>query len=60
MEKAKEKMKNLTRKLANIMIDDDVDGWPPECTIFAYQPVRPRREEQDTIGLEESDAKYKK
>lgn len=60
MEKATEKMKNLTRKIAGMMIDDDVDGWPPECTIFAYQPMRPRREEQDTIGLEEANAKSKK
>lgn len=60
MERVTEKMKNFTRKLANIMIDDDLEGWPPDCSVFAYQPVRPRREDRDAIGFEEANTEHKK
>ena len=60
MEKATEKLKDLTRKLVKGMIDEEVDGWPPECTVFAYQPMRPCREELDVTGSDEATTGPKK
>ena len=41
----------LSRKLVSKMIKKDSEGWPPECGIFVYQPMRPHK--QPTI-LEEA------
>ena len=60
MQKAAEKLKNLTRKIVDDMIDEEVEGWPPECTVFAYQPMRPCREELDATGCAEAKTERKK
>lgn len=34
----------LSRKLVSKMIKKDSEGWPPECNIFIYQPMRPHKQ----------------
>lgn len=35
------KKKTIIQKTAKAMIKKDYSGWPPGCTFFAYQPMRP-------------------
>lgn len=42
MNENKEALNRLSRNLANRMLKKDSTGWPPVCTVFAYQPVRPQ------------------
>lgn len=51
-----EKVKNLSKKLASAMIANDSDEWPPDCIIFTYQPIRPKKEDQVVETLDESQA----
>lgn len=33
---------NALRSPLNKMIDGETREWPPKCTMFAYQPQRPK------------------
>lgn len=33
---------NVLRSSFNKMIDGDTREWPPKCTVFVYQPQRPK------------------
>ena len=35
------KKKTIIRSAAKAMIKKDFSEWPPGCTFFAYQPMRP-------------------
>lgn len=37
----KEIIKDVSKQLATNMIKHDMTGWPPDCLMFAYQPIRP-------------------
>lgn len=41
MNNPKEIVKDVSRQLAANMIKHDSTGWPPDCLMFAYQPIRP-------------------
>lgn len=41
MEKSKKRASALVGLVAKTMIDRDTYGWPPSCSLFAYQPIRP-------------------
>lgn len=42
MKTNKEMINNLSRNIVSKMIKKDSTGWPPDCSVYAYQPVRPR------------------
>lgn len=49
-----EMMKSVSQALIQRMVERDSAGWPPNCAVFAYQPVRPQKREsynknQDSI-----------
>ena len=44
MKKGKELVKDFSKNLIHRMVKKDSAGWPPHCATFAYQPVRPCRE----------------
>lgn len=46
MKKTKKLFASVIKKAANHMIDSELCEWPPQCSIFYYQPVRPRRIEE--------------
>lgn len=41
MNNPKEIIKDVSKQLATSMIKHDMTGWPPDCLMFAYQPIRP-------------------
>ncbi len=41
--KKKELLKNIPKNLIHHMVETDSTGWPPHCSTFAYQPVRPHQ-----------------
>lgn len=41
MNNPKEIIKDVSKQLATSMIKHDMTGWPPDCLMFAYQPLRP-------------------
>ena len=42
METVNNYIKNVASKLATVMIDGDSREWPPSCSFFVYQPMRPQ------------------
>ena len=34
-------MDKLLKKTIEHILDNEIDKWPPECPIFAFQPERP-------------------
>lgn len=44
MESKKAKTNILLKKLATKMIYHEIEGWPPDCMGFVYQPKRPNRQ----------------
>lgn len=47
MKKEKEMLKSLSRNLIHRMVKRDSTGWPPNCAVFAYQPVRPHKKDSN-------------
>ena len=41
MNSPKEIAKEISKQLASNMIEHDMSGWPPDCLMFTYQPIRP-------------------
>lgn len=41
MNSPKEIVKEMSKKLVSAMITHDLAGWPPDCMILTYQPIRP-------------------
>lgn len=38
-------IKDVSKRLISTIIQHDITGWPPDCAMFAYQPVRPASKE---------------
>lgn len=51
------KKKTITQKalqhVARRVIQKEVSGWPPVCTGFIFQPMRPFQKPSDTAPEEE-------
>lgn len=45
MNNPKETIKNVSKQVVSTMIKHDITGWPPDCLMLAYQPVRPATKE---------------
>lgn len=43
MKKQSEKFDGILKKVVQHMVDTELYGWPPQCTAFLYQPVRPQK-----------------
>lgn len=44
MKITKEKIKEVTSKIIEDIIDEDMLEWPPGCATYIYQPERPDNE----------------
>ena len=44
MKKEKDFVKGFSKELISRMVAKVSTRWPPDCTMFAYQPVRPQQE----------------
>ena len=42
MNQLKTAVNNALRSSFNKMIDGETREWPPKCTVFTYQPHRPK------------------
>lgn len=54
MKTNKEMINTLSRNVVNKMIKKDSTGWPPDCSLFAYQPARP----QHSSSFSEEETSY--
>lgn len=50
MENIKAKTNTLLQRIATKMIYHELEGWPPDCVGFAYQPIRPNRQARVSQG----------
>lgn len=41
MKENNSKVNVLLKKIVTRIADHEADGWPPECALIMYQPVRP-------------------
>lgn len=48
MKTIKKIAKNASKELITKMVARDEGGWPPICTSFVYQPMRPRSQKSNT------------
>lgn len=55
MKHIKNKANALLKRATEKMIRHEVEGWPPDCVTFVYQPKRPRREDNVMNGVAHSD-----
>ena len=44
-----EATRKFTKEIVNKMVKRDSEGWPPNCDIFAYQPKRPHKIQEELI-----------
>lgn len=49
MKKQIAKFENIMKKAVKHMVDTEQYGWPPQCSTFLYQPIRPTRIMQDQV-----------
>lgn len=54
MKKLNTTVETLMKKAVNHMVDTELDGWPPQCATFLYQPVRPEKTEKALSHNEEN------
>lgn len=47
MKAKSEATRKFTKELVNKMVKRDSEGWPPSCGIFAYQPKRPHKIQEE-------------
>lgn len=52
MKNTKANVNVLLKRATEKMIRREVEGWPPDCVTFAYQPKRPKRQDSATLRLE--------
>lgn len=58
METTKTKLNAMLSQTANAMMDYDTWQWPPQCSVFFYQPARPqqmRKENKNPVEREEGE-----
>lgn len=53
MQKEQTTITKILSNVASAMIDRDTWEWPPQCTIFSYQPARPQRKENTENDIQE-------
>ena len=51
MKNAKASVNVLLKRVTEKMIRREVEGWPPDCVTFAYQPKRPGRQDSATLNV---------
>lgn len=53
MNRPQEIVKDISKQLVDSMIKHDITGWPPDCLMFTYQPIRPTCNENTIAENEE-------
>lgn len=51
MKNAKANVNVLLKRVTERMIRREVEGWPPDCVTFAYQPKRPNRQDSAALSV---------
>lgn len=46
-------IKAIVSKMAAVMIDGDSREWPPSCSFFIYQPMRPQTKKNLSLPEEQ-------
>lgn len=47
-----EMVKDVSKQLVSTMIKREITGWPPDCMMLAYQPIRPASEDHTISKIE--------
>lgn len=47
MKKQTLKSEGVIKKVVKHMVDSEQYGWPPQCSTFLYQPIRPKRKRSE-------------
>lgn len=54
MKQQNAKFEGIIKKAVTHMVETELYEWPPKCTAFLYQPVRPKKtEKKQTCGTGE-------
>lgn len=49
MNKLQTKIHSALTALAGNMADREPRGWPPECLVITYQPMRPETKQEEKV-----------
>lgn len=50
MKKQSAKYEGIIKKTVKHMVDSELYGWPPQCSTFLYQPIRPQRKNNEILN----------
>ena len=42
MKKQNAQIEGIIKKAVKHLVDTELYGWPPQCSTFLYQPIRPK------------------
>lgn len=49
MKKHDTKIEGIIKNAVTYMVDTELYEWPPQCTAFLYQPIRPQNKEHNQL-----------
>lgn len=52
MKKQNAKIDQIMKKAIKHMVDGQIYEWPPQCSAFLYQPIRPKKLDKDKPHIE--------
>lgn len=54
MKKQKAEIERIMKKTIKHMVDTQFYEWPPQCSAFLYQPVRPKKMEKNKSNTKDN------
>lgn len=52
MKKQKAEIERIMKKTIKHMVDTQLYEWPPQCSAFLYQPIRPKKLDENNSNAE--------
>lgn len=52
MKKQNAKIEGIVKKVVAHMVDTELYEWPPKCAAFLYQPIRPKKLDENKSNTE--------
>lgn len=54
MKKQKAEIERMMKKTIKYVVDTQIYEWPPQCSAFLYQPIRPKKLDEHKSNAEDN------
>lgn len=54
MKKQKAEIERIMKKTIKHVVDTQIYEWPPQCSAFLYQPIRPKKLDENKSNVEDN------